>query len=89
MNYEEFADHVLRNMHEALYEDTEGREILIIRLLDAFVMTQKAVDAEREAIAQMFEDSPPLVQFAQNNHGGCAICGFTPRIAAGIIKARK
>jgi hypothetical protein len=57
MNYEEFGEHVLRCMHETIYDDTEGREILIIRLLDAFAMTNKAVRAEREACAQLCDDS--------------------------------
>lgn len=44
--------------------------------------------AEREAIAQMFEGAPALVQFAQNDKGGCLICGFTPKIAIEAIRAR-
>ena len=30
-------------------------------------------EAEREAIAQMIEEAPALVQFAQNDKGGCKI----------------
>ena len=44
--------------------------------------------AEREAIAKMFEASPELVRFAQNDQGGCIICGFYPKIAAKAIRAR-
>jgi hypothetical protein len=44
--------------------------------------------AEREAIAQMIEDSPPLVSFAQNEMGGCVMCGFTPKLAALTIRER-
>ena len=44
--------------------------------------------AEREAIAQMIEDSPPLVSFAQNEMGGCLTCGFTPKLAALTIRER-
>jgi hypothetical protein len=44
--------------------------------------------AEREAIAQMIEDSPPLVSFAQNEMGGCVVCGFTPKLAALTIRER-
>jgi len=44
--------------------------------------------AEREAIAQMIENAPPLVKFAQNNKGGCMVCGFTPKLAATSIRAR-
>jgi hypothetical protein len=43
---------------------------------------------EREAIAQMIEDAPPLVEFAQNHKGGCLVCGFTPKLAAEVIRAR-
>jgi len=43
---------------------------------------------EREAIAQMFEASPELVRFAQNDQGGCIICGLNPKIAAKAIRAR-
>jgi hypothetical protein len=44
--------------------------------------------SEREAIAQMIEDSPPLVSFAQNEMGGCVMCGFTPKLAALTIRER-
>jgi hypothetical protein len=43
---------------------------------------------EREAIAQMFEGAPALVQFAQNDKGGCLICGFTPKLVIETIRAR-
>jgi hypothetical protein len=43
---------------------------------------------EREQIAQMIEDAPPLVEFAQNDQGGCMMCGFTPKWAAAAIRAR-
>lgn len=45
--------------------------------------------AEREVIAKMIEDAPPLVRFAQNDKGGCLMCGFTPKLAAEIIRARE
>jgi hypothetical protein len=48
----------------------------------------RAVEAEREGIAKMIEDAPPLVEFAQNEHGGCMVCGFTPKLAAQAIRAR-
>jgi hypothetical protein len=44
--------------------------------------------AEREAIARMIEDSPPMVSFAQNEMGGCLTCGFTPKLAALTIRER-
>ena len=46
------------------------------------------MEAEREAIAQMIEDAPALVKFATNEHGGCLVCGFTPKLAAASIRAR-
>ena len=47
-----------------------------------------AVKSERDLIAQMIEDSPPLVELARNEHGGCLMCGFTPKLAAAAIRAR-
>jgi hypothetical protein len=47
-----------------------------------------AAAAEREAIAQMFEASPELVRLAQNDQGGCVICGLNPKIAVKAIRAR-
>ncbi len=46
------------------------------------------IAAEREAIAQMIEDAPELVPSAKNDHGGCLVCGFTPKFAASYIRAR-
>jgi len=43
---------------------------------------------ERESIAQMFEGAPALVQFVQNDQGGCLICGFTPKLVIEAIRAR-
>jgi hypothetical protein len=54
--------------------------------LEAFAELVRA--DEREQIAQMIEDAPALVEFAQNDKGGCAICGFTPKLAAESIRAR-
>jgi hypothetical protein len=44
--------------------------------------------AEREAIAQMFEALPELVRLAQNDQGGCVICGLNPKTVAKAIRAR-
>jgi len=44
--------------------------------------------AEREAIAQMVEDAPPLAEFVKNDKGGCMVCGSTPKLAAAAIRAR-
>jgi len=43
---------------------------------------------EREQIAQMFDDAPPLVDFVKNDQGGCMMCGFTPKLATAAIRAR-
>lgn len=44
--------------------------------------------AEREAIAKLIEDAPELVPLAQNDQGGCMMCGFNPKAAASYIRAR-
>ena len=44
--------------------------------------------AEREAIAQMIDNSPALVEYIKNDQGGCLMCGFTPRLASTSIRAR-
>jgi len=41
---------------------------------------------ERERIALMIEDAPPLVDFCKNDRRGCLICGFTPSLAAQTIR---
>jgi hypothetical protein len=51
-------------------------------------LVERVVAEEREAIAQMIEDAPALVEFAQNDKGGCLMCGFTPKLAAEFIRAR-
>lgn len=43
---------------------------------------------EREQIAQMLEDAPPLVKFVTNDHGGCLMCGFTPKLTASFIRSK-
>jgi hypothetical protein len=58
MTYEDFVKFVQSKcMHETIYEDSEGRSILVIDLLDAFAMTNKMIEAEREACAKVCEDS--------------------------------
>jgi len=44
--------------------------------------------AEREGVAEMFEASPELISFAQNDQGGCIICGLNPKTEAKAIRAR-
>jgi hypothetical protein len=43
---------------------------------------------ERETIAKMIEHAPKLVDFVQNENGGCLICGFTPKIAAKSVREK-
>ena len=84
------TEQIIKMGYEAGLCDEEGADedcIYIHKHLTRFAELVAAV--EREAIARMFEDSPPLVQFVQNDQGGCAICGFTPRIAAESIRAYK
>lgn len=39
MTFEEFEEHVrTESMHEAIYRDSEGRDILVIRMLDAYAL---------------------------------------------------
>ena len=57
-------------------------------LLEFFEFAKLVAEREREAIAQMVEDAPPLVHFCKNNNGGCLVCGFTPSLAAKTIRAR-
>jgi hypothetical protein len=54
--------------------------------VDAMIALARA--DEREQIARMIEDAPPLVEFAKNDQGGCMMCGFTPKLAAKTIRAR-
>jgi hypothetical protein len=73
--------------YEAKLCDEEGRDDASIIITDHMTRFAKLVAAkERERVAQMFEDAPALVEFAQNDKGGCLICGFTPKIAARSIR---
>jgi regulator of RNase E activity RraB len=62
MNYQEFVERVQHSMHETIYEDSEGRSILIIDLLDAFALANKFIDdkgaemqAKIETLHAMYE----------------------------------
>ena len=69
MTYEEFLTFVpAKCMYETIYEDSDGRDILVIRLLDAYGMVNTAqrqwrglTDEERDSVL----DSVPA-----NNLGG-------------------
>ena len=51
-------------------------------------LVERVVAEEREAIAQAIESAQPLVEHVQNDLGGCAVCGFTPKLAAEFIRSR-
>jgi hypothetical protein len=54
MTYEEFVNFVQSKcMHETIYEDSEGRSILVINLFHAYYMANKAIKEEREACAKL------------------------------------
>jgi len=44
-------------MYETIYEDSNDNLILVTRMLDAYAMANKMVEAEREACAKVCEDS--------------------------------
>jgi hypothetical protein len=49
MTYEDFEKFVREQcMYETIYDDSDGRRILVMRLLDAYGMVNKAVAEERE-----------------------------------------
>lgn len=82
MNYGEFQRFLREDcMYETIYKDTEGRPILVITELDAFVMMGKAVKEEREACAkiadgQLLNTNALLVYPIQSSAAyeiGCAI----------------
>ena len=81
-------DDIIRLAGEAgLWLDSEGN-IAGGQLDSAPYFAALVAAAEREAIAQMIEDAPPLVEFSQNDKGGCMVCGFTPKLASAAIRAR-
>lgn len=49
MTYEEFIEFVQSKcMYETVYEDSEGRLILVIDMLSAYSMVNKAIKASEE-----------------------------------------
>jgi len=56
MNFIDFVQFVKTQcMHETIYEDSNDNLILVTRMLDAYAMANKMVEAEREACAQFIE----------------------------------
>lgn len=57
MNYEDFEKFVREKcMYETIYDDSDGRRILVMRLLDAYSIVNKAIAAEREACAKVLDE---------------------------------
>lgn len=48
MTLAEFNEYVKSNQHEAVYEDSEGRVIVVIRMLDLFALVNGVVRREKE-----------------------------------------
>jgi len=65
------------------YQDNTIKDL---QKLEAFA--KLVAQHERELIAEIIEEAPDLVEFAQNEQGGCLMCGFTPKLAAEYIRAR-
>jgi len=71
MTYEDFEKFVQEQcMYETIYDDSDGRRILVIRLLDAYGMVNKAIAAEREACAKVCDKLGD--EYADSNAADCA-----------------
>ena len=79
MTYGEFLEFVpSKCMYETIYDDSEGRTILVIRLLDAYGMVNKAATALRLAIdvQNMASESTYKAALAQpEERNFCSRCG--------------
>lgn len=54
MMFEDFQQFLRKEcVYETIYDDSEGRRILVLRELDAFAMLTKAIKREREVCATM------------------------------------
>ena len=67
-------------------EEITWEDVICTEELVAFA--KLVAQHEREVIARMFEDAPPLVDYVKNDQGGCLICGFTPTLVAKHIRAK-
>ena len=76
---------VIEMAREAGWPDSLVAPVIMAKLTEFAELVRAD---ERERIAQMIEAAPPLVQLAQNEHGGCLMCGFTPKLSAAAIRAR-
>ena len=74
MNYEEFIKFVQSKcMHETIYEDSEGRLILVIDMLDAYGMANKFATEEREACAKVCEEQMQGKSIWIEGAGACSL----------------
>ncbi len=48
MTLAEFNDYVKGELHETIYDDSEGRVIVVIRMLDLFALVNDVVRREKE-----------------------------------------
>jgi hypothetical protein len=80
-------DEILETLHKVVQEN-KHYTTWTISTPHLVALVREVIEQEREAIAQMIEDAPPLMEFAQNDQGGCLMCGFTPKLAAQTIRAR-
>jgi hypothetical protein len=80
-------DEVLATLHRVVQEN-KHYTTWTVSTPHLVALVREVIEQEREAIAQMLEDAPPLVDFAKNDQGGCLMCGFTPKLAAQTIRAR-
>lgn len=59
MTYEEFIEFVqTRCMHETIYEDGEGRLILVVDMLDAYSMVNKIRNSVRFIDSKLSAEEP-------------------------------
>ena len=81
------AEQITFMLAEAIDQDREYKS-WHVSTRHLMTLVELVMAEEREAIAQMIEDAPALIEFAQNDQGGCLMCGFTPKLAAKAIRAR-
>lgn len=85
MNIIELAKQAGLKLHQ---EQAPGIDGVVGNWADLEFFSALVAAQEREAIARMFEVAPALVQSAQNDNGGCLICGFTPKLVIEVIRKR-
>ena len=73
MTYEEFLEFVpSKCMYETIYDDSEGRTILVISMLDAYGMVNKAALAQQ---ADHSEQHLDMVKAQPEERNFCSRCG--------------